>query len=280
VQKRHQRWVIPPVPFGLICIGNFALGQSLGFHLQIHFCINVGRVDRHMPEPGADGVDVHAGTEQVSGRGMSNGVGTYPFSRQRGHLDLDFVGVPLDEVMDAEACDGMPAAIEEDTSCRGAVRDESLEFLNRARPQRTLPLFATLAANFHRTTHHIQFADEQLCGFVGASSRVVEKQQQRVVATALSGLTARGAEERIPLRLVQKGDDRLGGLFKRDGADLTTPGNVLRAVLADEASQRMNRRQALVTRGVALILDINLRQRERPSVADEVSILLQAPNGH
>ena len=32
--------------------------------------------------------------------------------------------------------------------------------------------------------------------------------------------------------------------------------------------------------GVALILDINLRQRERPSVADEVSILLQAPNGH
>jgi transposase len=32
--------------------------------------------------------------------------------------------------------------------------------------------------------------------------------------------------------------------------------------------------------GVALILDIDLRLREQPSVADEVSILLRAPNGH
>ena len=176
-------------------------------------------------------------------------VGADPFCSQRGHLDLDFVGVPLDEVMDAEACDGMPAAIEEDTGCRGAVRDESFEFLHRAWPQRTLPLFATFAANFHRTTHHIQFADKQLCGFLGASSGVVEKQHQRVVATTLSGLTVRGVEERIHLRLVQRGDDRLGGLFKRDGADLTTPDNVLRTMLADEASQRMNRRQALVAGG-------------------------------
>src|SRR5207237_9824898 len=113
----------------------------------------------------------------------------------------------------------------------------------------TRPCFPTCTANNQHTTHHIQFADEQLCGFLGASSGVVEKQQQRVVATTLSGLTVRGAEERIHLRLVQRGDDRLGGLFKRDGADLTTPGNVLRTMLADEASQRMNRRQALVGGG-------------------------------
>ena len=69
-QKRHQRRVISPVPLRLACIGNFALGQSLGFRLQINFCVDVGRVERNMPEPGANGVDVHAGAEQVCGRGM------------------------------------------------------------------------------------------------------------------------------------------------------------------------------------------------------------------
>ena len=142
---------------------------------------------------------------------MPNCVGADPFCSQGWHLDL--VDVTFDQGVDAEACDGMRAAIKEDTGCRGAVRDESFEFLNRAWPQRTLPLFATFAANFHRTTHHIQLADEQLCGFLGASSGVVEKQQQRVVATTLSGLTVRGAEERIHLRLVQSGDDRLAGPF-------------------------------------------------------------------
>src|SRR5712691_8866422 len=248
-QKRHQRRVLPPVPCWLACIGNFTLGQGLGFHLQIDFCVDVGRVERNMPEPDANGVDVHAGAEQVCGRGMSNGVGADPFCSQRGHLDLDFVGVPLDESVDAEACDGMPATIEEDTGCRGAVHDESFEFLNGTRPQRTLPLFAAFAANFHSTTRHIQFADEQLCGFLGASSGVVEKQQQCMVATALSGLTVGSAEERIHLRLVQRGDDCMAGLFKRDGTDLTTPDNVLRTALSDEASQSMNRRQALVASG-------------------------------
>ena len=160
-----------------------------------------------MPQPGANGVDVHASPEQVCGCGVPDGVGADPFCRQRGHLDLDFVGVPLDEGVDAEACDGMPAAIEEDTGCRGAVHNERFEFLNGTRPQRTLPLFTAFAANFHSTTHHIQFADEQLGGFLGASSGVVEKQQQRVVATALSSLPVGSAEECIHLRLVQRGED-------------------------------------------------------------------------
>jgi hypothetical protein len=28
----------------LVCIGNFTLGQGLGFHLQIDFCVNIGRI--------------------------------------------------------------------------------------------------------------------------------------------------------------------------------------------------------------------------------------------
>jgi len=62
-QKRHQRRVIPPVSFRLVCIGNFTRCQGLGFHLQIGFCVDIGRVERNMPEPRANGVDVHAGAE-------------------------------------------------------------------------------------------------------------------------------------------------------------------------------------------------------------------------
>ena len=60
-QKRHQRRVIPPVPLRVACISNLALGQSLGFRLQIYFSVDVGRVERNMPEPGANRVDVNAG---------------------------------------------------------------------------------------------------------------------------------------------------------------------------------------------------------------------------
>ena len=72
-QERHQRRIIPPAPFRFVCVGNLAFGQSPGFHLEIDFCIDVGRVERNMAEPSANGVDVHAGTEQVRGRGMACG---------------------------------------------------------------------------------------------------------------------------------------------------------------------------------------------------------------
>src|ERR1035437_6883640 len=103
-----------------------------------------------MPEPSANGVDVHAGAEQVCGRRMPNAVGADPLRSQRGHPDLNLAHIPLDEGVETEACHGVSAAIEEDTGRRGAVRDETFEFLNRAQPQRTLPLFATLATNSHR----------------------------------------------------------------------------------------------------------------------------------
>ena len=59
-------------------IGDLALRQRLGLHFQIDFGVNIGRVERDMPEPGADGIDVHASAEQVRGRGMANRVRANP----------------------------------------------------------------------------------------------------------------------------------------------------------------------------------------------------------
>ena len=78
VQKRHQRRIIAPPPLRCACIRNLAFCQSLGLPLQIDFCIDVGRVQRNMAEPRANGVEVHAGAEQVRGRRMANRVRADP----------------------------------------------------------------------------------------------------------------------------------------------------------------------------------------------------------
>ena len=51
------------MPFRCVRIGDLALGQSAGFHLQIDLCIEIGGIKRNMPEPSPNHVDVHAGTE-------------------------------------------------------------------------------------------------------------------------------------------------------------------------------------------------------------------------
>ena len=45
--------------------------QGLRLHFQIHFGVAVGRLQGDMAEPGADGVDVDAGAEEVNGGGMA-----------------------------------------------------------------------------------------------------------------------------------------------------------------------------------------------------------------
>ena len=41
--------------------------KYLRLPLEVHFIVNIRRIDRHMAKPGADGVDVDTGTQQVSG---------------------------------------------------------------------------------------------------------------------------------------------------------------------------------------------------------------------
>jgi hypothetical protein len=61
----------------------------------------------------------------------------------------------------------------------------------------------------------------------------------------------------------------------------TTPGDLPKAAKAWAAEWRLcGPTGPTEWAGVDLILDIDLNLREQPSVADEVSILWQAPNGH
>jgi hypothetical protein len=70
-----------------------------------------------------------------------------------------------------------------------------------------------------------------------------------VIAATLGSLAVWRCQECIHLRFFEVGNDCLAGLFERDGTNLTTPGNVFRAVLSHEARQRVNRSQPLVACG-------------------------------
>lgn len=52
----------------------FAVGEGLGFQFQIDLGIDVGRVERDVPQPGADRVDVHSSPEEVNCRGVTDRV--------------------------------------------------------------------------------------------------------------------------------------------------------------------------------------------------------------
>lgn len=153
-QERHQRRVVSPVPFRLV-VGDFAPCQSPGFHLQIDFRVNVRRIQRNMPEPGANGIDIHTGAEQMCGRRMSNAVRANPLCHQRGHLGLEAARVTFHQGVNAEASYGMSATIEKCTRCRRTIYDERLKFLNGTGPERAEPLFAAFPTNFDRATQEI-----------------------------------------------------------------------------------------------------------------------------
>ena len=100
-EELHEAGVVAP-PFAGGRGLDRAEGQRLGLHLQVGFGVDVGRAEGDMAEPGADGVDVHAGAEQVRRRGVPEGVWTDAFSRERRHHFRRHEYMAFDDGMDAE----------------------------------------------------------------------------------------------------------------------------------------------------------------------------------
>jgi hypothetical protein len=67
-EKGHEAWLL--VPGSVRRVGNRAHAQSLGFHFEIDLGIYVGGVDRDVPEPSANRVDVDTRPQQMDGRRM------------------------------------------------------------------------------------------------------------------------------------------------------------------------------------------------------------------
>ena len=60
---------------------DFASGERLSFHFQIHFDVNIRGVERHVTEPGADSIDVDTRAKKVRCRRVSNGMWAHALLR-------------------------------------------------------------------------------------------------------------------------------------------------------------------------------------------------------
>src|SRR6266849_4023266 len=86
--------------------------QRFRFHLQVDVCVDVRRGERDMPQPRTDRVDVDAGPQEVSRRGVSNRVGADSFGGERRYMRPCLADMAFHERVNSESRDGLAAAIE------------------------------------------------------------------------------------------------------------------------------------------------------------------------
>ena len=60
----------------------FASGERLCLHVQIHLRINICSIERDVPEPSTDSVDVDTRSEKVRRSCVSNGMRAHALLRQ------------------------------------------------------------------------------------------------------------------------------------------------------------------------------------------------------
>ena len=92
----------------------------------------------------------------------------------------------------------------------------------------------------------IQVADRHADGFARPGTGVVQEEQYRVVAEALTGAEVRGVEQRVHLMFLEIAHAFVWRLLERNAADFTAPREVLGAPGADEARERVERGQSLI----------------------------------
>jgi hypothetical protein len=81
------------------------VSECFGLHFKIDLGIDMGRIERNVTQPGADRVNVYAGTQEVHRCGVANRVGANLFGAQGRDLVACLEHVAFHEGMDAKPCD-------------------------------------------------------------------------------------------------------------------------------------------------------------------------------
>ena len=200
------------------------------------------------------------GEHQVTGGRMSQRMWRYLPPGQRRHLGR----AALDDRVDAEPGERLPAPVEEDSVICGTAVDQFDHDALDLRPKGALAHLSTLPMQGDECVASIaasdlQIAHSQLRGFRHTRSGLVEEQQDRVFDPPVPRRAIGHVEQGVHLVHAQPGHRLCRCLFRRDGADLAVPCDMGGIATRDEACERPDRRQAQVARVCAtapLILEM------------------------
>src|SRR5580692_717034 len=82
LQELDHIRVLAPMPLASAC-WNVAASESLGLHFQVDLCVYMGSIQRDVPEPATDSVNINTRPEQMTGSRMPNRMGTDVFGFER-----------------------------------------------------------------------------------------------------------------------------------------------------------------------------------------------------
>jgi hypothetical protein len=167
-------------------------------------------------------------------------------------------GVLAEEVPHAEAGQRFAAAIAEQLLRRGrlnaGLREERAEDLDRPRPERADPLFATLATQSHlERTHQLEIGRPHVENLLNTSPGVEQRQHERVIATAIGAGAIGRIENGGDLASLEILYETRTRSFERHGKDSLAELKVLGMIRGGEACERMNGGQAGVSRRCCIV---------------------------
>lgn len=203
-QEGHQTRFVP-TSNRLTVVTDVALSQRVGLHLEVDLGVNIGGVQRSVPKPPPDRVDVNAGTKQMAGCCMANGVRTDPLVGHRGRANLCLARAALTKVWMPKWVIAQPRRLRNtgSTPARSPIRSPSAQC---ARPQRTVPHLPAFAQDANGRGGDVDVPDLQFGGLVCARARIVEKQEQHVLPASLGSTAIRRGKQCIHFRLIEIGN--------------------------------------------------------------------------
>ncbi len=143
------------------------------------------RLQRDVSEPRSNGVNIDTSTEQVHRGGVANGVRTDTLSFERRSPGTGFGGVAFDQSVDPKAGQRLAPLIDENRRMDGVLTDELLESSHGPGPKRTTSVFTAFAMQRDGRHSEVEVGNGHVHCFARPGSRVVEEQQQSMVADAL-----------------------------------------------------------------------------------------------
>jgi hypothetical protein len=167
-QESHQRRIIAPMGSPLRRrFKRSTLCQHLSFALEVNLCIDVGCVDRDMPQPRAYGVDIDAGAQEMSSGCVADRVWTDTFPQQRWATCGCFSDVLPQHLVDAVARQWLPKPVKEYGLIGRTVSNEGGQTFSCCCPEwaaACFPSFTEQPDDAHRAGVKIQVCDLQASG--------------------------------------------------------------------------------------------------------------------